>query len=129
MTGKLSDFFAEHDEFFDSSAKQYVFMVGVLTEYLLNIQYSDRNASPFRNRLNGMKLDGKIVHRIYTEAIEKLNQYDKNYYKALEAEIAALIVKGGIDRLANDEISFVFTLGMTLAKDFKTTKENTEIQE
>lgn len=126
MTGKLNEFFGEHAEFFGSAAKRYVFMVGVLTQYLLDIQRVDKNAEPFRKRLNSMKLDKNLVNRIFTEAIEKLNQYEKNFYRALEQEIAAMAIQGGMEALSNDEISFIFTLGMTLSKEFKTKKEENE---
>lgn len=122
MTGKFADFFEEHEEFIDSSAKQCVFMTGVLTQRLINIQLSDRNSSPFRKRLNSMKLNPDLVYRIFTEAKEKLEQYGKNYYREFEQDIAELMVKGGIEQLSNDEISFFFTLGMTLHKKFKDTQ-------
>lgn len=122
VTDKYAVFFEEHRDFFGSSAKQYVFLTGVLAQYLINIQMHDKGAAPFRKRLNSMKLDSNLVHRIFTEAREKLIQYDKNYYQELEQEIADLMVKGGIEKLSNDEISFLFTLGMTLNKKFKETK-------
>ncbi len=122
MTGKYADFFEEHGDFFDSSAKQYIFMTGVLTQYLINIQMHDKGSAPFRKRLNSLKLDKDLVHRIFTEAREKLIQYDKNYYQELEQDIADLMIKGGIESLSNDEISFIFTLGMTLSKKFKDVK-------
>jgi len=59
-------------------------LTGVLTEKLLNIQYKERGSKPFYSRLNGLKLNKNIVKRIYTEAINKLNEYNKNYYKELE---------------------------------------------
>lgn len=122
MTGKFADFFEEHEDFIDSSAKQCVFMTGVLTQLLINIQLSDKDSAPFRKRLNSMKLNQDLVYRIFTEAKEKLEQYGKNYYRELEEDIATLMVKGGMEKLSNDEISFLFTLGMTLYKKFKDTK-------
>jgi CRISPR-associated protein Csh1 len=119
MTGKFADFFAEHRDFFDSSAKQSIFMTGVLTQLLLNIQLFDKGSAPFRKRLNGLKLNKDLVHRIFTEAREKLEQYGKNYYQEMEQDIADLMVKGEMEKLSKDEISFFFTLGMTLYKKFK----------
>lgn len=89
---------------------------------LINIQLSDKSAAPFRKRLNNMKLNQNLVYRIFTEAKEKLEQYGKNYYRELEVDIAELMVKGGMEKLSNDEISFLFTLGMTLHKKFKEPK-------
>ena len=127
MIDSFKEFFEEHQDYFDTSAKQCIFMVGVLTQYLLNIQLRDKGSMPFRKRLNGLKLSKELVQRIYTEAIEKLNQYDKNYYKELEENIGVLFPEGEMDKLSNDEISFFFTLGMTLHKRFKVQKnENQE---
>jgi CRISPR-associated protein Csh1 len=124
------EFFAEHQDFFDTNAKKSVFMTGVLTQHLLDIQFTDRGAAPFRNRLNGMKLNPALVNRIFTEAIEKLEQYDKNFYRELQSDIAKLMITGGLEDLSNDEISYFFTLGMTLNKQFKTKKpEETENKE
>lgn len=119
MNGKYADFFSEHRDFFDSSAKQSVFMVGVLSQLLINIQLYEKGSAPFRKRLNSLKLNKDLVFRIFTEAREKLEQYGKNYYKELEEDISELFVQSGLEKLSNDEISFFFTLGMTLYKRFK----------
>lgn len=119
MTGRFAEFFSEHEDFFDSSAKQSVFMVGVLAQYLMNIQLYDKGAAPFRKRLNGLRLNKDLVQRVFTEAREKLEQYGKNYYLELEQNIAELMIDGGMEKLSNDEISFFFTLGMSLNKKFK----------
>lgn len=113
------EFFAEHQDFFDTNAKKSVFMTGVLTQHLLDIQYVDRGATPFRTRLNGLKLNPALIKRIFTEAIEKLKQYNKNYYRKLQGDIAQLMITGGMEELSNDEISFIFTLGMALNQQFK----------
>jgi len=129
MNEKFQNFFNEHNDFFDSNAKQYIFMLGVLTQNLINIQYRDKNSTPFRKRLNGLKLNKDLIQRIFTEAIEKLEEYNKNYYTELEHDIANLMVKDGIDELSNDEISFFFTLGMALNQDFKEEKAQVKDQE
>jgi len=129
MIDSFKEFFEEHADFFDTSAKQCVFMVGVLTQFLMNIQLRDKGSMPFRKRLNSLKLSKELIQRVYYEAIEKLNQYGKNYYKELEENIASQFPLGGMEKLSNDEISFFFTLGMTLHKRFKVQKtENQEDQ-
>jgi CRISPR-associated protein Csh1 len=125
MNPKFAVFFTEHSEFFDTPAKQAVFMIGVLCQNLLNIQYRERNSTPFRKRLNSLKLDPLLVQKLYKEIIEKLEQYNKNhYYLELEQDIAKLIIKGGLCELSNDSISFIFALGLTLNKEFKTYNKN-----
>lgn len=130
MDARYEDFFTEHQDFFDTNAKKSVFMTGVLARHLLDIQSLNRGATPFRTRLNGLKLNPALIKRIFTEAIEKLEQYDKNYYRELQSDIAQLMITGGLEDLSNDEISYFFTLGMTLNKLFKNQdQEETENKE
>lgn len=126
---KYLDFFENesYSEVFGSDYKRAVFLTGVLIEKLLNIQYKERGSKPFYSRLNGLKLDRSLVKRIYTEAINKLNEYDKNFYKELEYLIGMYILGEEAEKnVSNDEISFYFVLGMTLAKQFKEEKKSGE---
>jgi len=110
----LSDFFREH-LIFDNDTKKAVFLEGVLAEKLLVIQYRERNSKPFRTRLNGLKIDEKTARRLLPEMINKLEEYDKNYYKELEQGIAEYMLNANFSVFPVDELSFYFTLGMSLA--------------
>jgi len=126
---KYLDFFENesYKDAFDSDYKKAVFLTGVLTEKLLNIQYDERKSKPFYSRLNGLKLDRKLVKRIFSEAVNKLNEYNKNYYKELEYLIGMYMLGEEADKnISNDDISFYFVLGMTLAKHFKEEKKDGE---
>ncbi|HOM03579.1 MAG TPA: TIGR02556 family CRISPR-associated protein [Acetivibrio sp.] len=129
---KYLDFFENesYKDVFCSDYKRAVFLTGVLTEKLLNIQYKERGSKPFYSRLNGLKLDKNIVKRIYTEAINKLNEYNKNYYKELEYLIGMYMLgEESQKNISNDEISFYFVLGMSLAKHFNEEKKDGEDEE
>ena len=115
MDEMYQKFFDEHADFFDSNIKKAVFLQGVLCQNLLDIQYKERGATPFRSRLNGLKLNEKIIKRLLPEIITKLEEYDKNYYRKLETTISELYINSDFD-LSNDEISYYFTLGMNLNK-------------
>jgi CRISPR-associated protein Csh1 len=121
MNNKYETFFNEHTSFFndDSATKKTVFLEGVLVQKLLNIQYRDRKATPFRSRLHSLKLKEKYIKRLLTETIEKLEQYDKNYYRKLEETISKYLLNSRFE-ISDDEISFYFTMGMNLADEFKT---------
>lgn len=122
---KIESFFDKFFNFFDSSIKKAVFLEGVLTQFLLNIQYQERKANPFRIKLKGLKLDEKQIRKLLPEIQNKLEEYGKNYYRDLEAIISNYFVLSGNDwSLTNDEISFCFTLGMNLSNLFKKEKEN-----
>lgn len=115
------DFFME-SSILDSETKRALFLEGVLAEKLLRIQFQERSSTPFRARLNGLKIDGKIAQRLLPEMINKLEEYKKNYYKELESAISVYMLKANFDKYSLDELSFYFTLGMTLSKHF--IKEN-----
>ena len=119
-TNKKADaLFKEFSAFFNTSAKRAVFLEGVLCQKLLNVQYHERKATPFRVKLQGLKLDQRKVQALLPEIQNKLEEYQSNYYRDLEQLIAAYIVQSGDDwRLSKDEISYYFVLGMNLADQF-----------
>lgn len=123
----IVDFLDEHNDVLNSNSKKLVFLEGVLAQKLLNIQASDRGGSqPFRARLNGLKLNKKIIKRLYSEIINKLEEYDKNYYKQLEELIADYILESNLSEISNNEISFYFVTGMNQANKFNFQKSEEE---
>ncbi|MBU1782948.1 TIGR02556 family CRISPR-associated protein [bacterium] len=126
----IEGFFREHKDFFDLSAKKAVFLEGALCQKLLNIQWRDKGATPFRNRLQGLKMDERLVKRLLPEIQNKLEEYGKNYYRQLETIISEYMVASGSDwKMSMDETSFYFVLGMNLSGLFKTQKEEEEKNE
>ena len=121
----FEEFFAENS-IFDDETKKALFLEGVLAQKLLNIQYQERNATPFRSRLNGLKIDEKTAKRLLPEIINKLEEYDKNYYRKLEETLGEYLVKSNFSHYSVDELSFYFTLGMVLEKHFRQEKEITK---
>lgn len=124
ISNKIDLFFKAHVGFFDNAEKKACLLVGLLVQKLLNIQWKDKNATPFRTKLQGLRLTEPLVKRIFYEAQDKLEQYKTNYYRELEAIISQYMVAGGSQwSMTNDEIAFYFTLGMNLNNLFKTSKE------
>jgi CRISPR-associated protein Csh1 len=128
---KVNEFLDEFSDFFDHDAKKAIFLEGVLTQYLLEIQYVERKGTPFRVKLKGLKLDEKQIKKLLPEIQNKLEEYGKNYYRELESIISQYFVSAGSGwKLTNDEISFYFVQGMNLSKLFKKEKqENMEVTE
>jgi len=123
---KVNTLFKEFSDFFNKESKKAIFLEGVLTQYLLNIQYNERKATPFRVKLQGLKLDEKHIKKLLPEIQNKLEEYGKNYYKDLEFLIGKYMVQSGEGwKMSNDEISFYFVLGMNLSNLFKSTTEET----
>ena len=118
--------FKEYSDFFDDSlpAKRAIFLEGALTQKLLNIQYRDRNAAPFRHKLQGLKLDQRQIKKLLPEIINKLEEYKKNYYKDMEKLISHYFLCAGSEwGLTNNEISFYFVLGMNLHELFRLSED------
>lgn len=123
-------FFEEFSDFFNNDAKKAIFMDGALAQLLLNIQRlpevmnAQPGKEPFRSKLQGLKLDEKVVKGLLPAIQNKLDEYGKNYYKDLESIIAEYMIRAGEGwRMSKDEISFYFVLGMNLSYMFKAKKE------
>ena len=123
-TQKLNAVFDNFHEFFNRNSTRAVFIVGALAQLLLNIQYTDRGATPFRTKLQGLRLDQRKVSALLPEIQNKFEEYNKNYYRELEKLASEYLIQAGNDwDLSKDEVSFYFVLGMNLASYLKTQKE------
>jgi CRISPR-associated protein Csh1 len=125
LNQSYESFFKEYS-IFDDSTKKALFLEGFLVQELLNIQYKYRGSTPFRKKLNGLKIDEKTAKKVFTEAINKLEEYEKNFSKKLEEAIAAYLIKSDFSKYSVDELSYYFTLGMALGKRIKEDKDNVE---
>lgn len=127
---RIERFFEANRDFFDSHAKKATFLEGALTQMLLNIQYNDKKATPFRTKLHGLKLNQALIMRLLPEIQNKLEEYEKNYYRDLESQISMHFIQAGTDWEETDnELSFYFVLGMNLHKLFRNVKEEQEVRE
>lgn len=116
--------FTEYPSFFRGEPEKAVFVVGVLSQLLMNIQRRKRGAEPFRVKLQGLRLDEKKVKSLLPEIQNKLEEYESNYYRDLETLASEYFIEAQDNwRLSRDEISFYFALGMNLSKYFKTERE------
>ena len=123
----IEDFFNSNKDFFDSAMKKAIFLLGALTKKLLNIQSRDRNATPFYEHLKGLKMGEKDIMGMLPKIQNKLNEYKKNYYQAIETIISAYFIESKLKfNMSCDEINFYFTLGMNLHKNINVTNEENE---
>jgi len=121
---KPLDDFLSRFPILDEATKRALFLEGILALKLLNIQFRDKNAKPFYSRLNGLKIDEKVAKRLLPEMINKLEEYDKNYYKELEEAISYYFTQSDFSKFTVDEMSYYFALGLSLGKHY--TKEDKE---
>lgn len=121
--------FSEFENFFNTDSKKAIFLEGTLVQYLLNIQKFQRGSTPFRTKLRGLNLDERYVKKIFPAIVNKLEEYDSNYYKELETLISKYMIQSGTDwKMSNDEISFYFVLGMNMSNLLKSPKSEKEIE-
>ncbi|NOX36861.1 MAG: TIGR02556 family CRISPR-associated protein [Calditrichaeota bacterium] len=113
---KVEQFFKQFPDTFDTAEKRAVFLTGVLTQFLLNIQQRDRGSQPFRKNLKGLKMRQRDILQIFPEVQNKLEEYGENYYTQLEEVISEYFVRAGSHwNITDDEINFYFLLGMDLS--------------
>lgn len=127
LENSIEEFFESRKNTFSNDQEKASFIVGALVNYVLFVQRKDRELKfgeePFRKKLMGLKLDEKKIKSIFSESIEKLTQYGSNY-PSLERNVADYLTKSGRDwTIYNDEISYFFSLGLTLGVLFKKDKE------
>ncbi len=121
------EFLESHPDVFDTDTKKAGFLTGILTKNLLDLP-EQRVNKPFYSRLNGMKIDEKILKRVFVEVQNKLNEYKKNYYSKLEALAGEYLTYADFKTISDNELSYYFVLGMNLNQKFKN-KENKEKEE
>lgn len=118
------------DLILDDPSKKATFLLGVLTKKLMNIQYKELGSTPFYNKLWGLSLDQKKIHKLYPMVINKLQEYNAGYMKNLEEEISKNLAKSENDwKLNRDETSYYFVLGFTLPNFNKKEEKEDEINE
>ncbi|WP_321996982.1 TM1802 family CRISPR-associated protein [Draconibacterium orientale] len=122
-------FVNENSNFLDSDIKVGIFAVGVLVRFLYDIQSQSLNTSnpPFENKLRGYKLNPELLMNAYTEALDKIQKYQKNNYVYTELrEIvnSKFILKThDLNKMTNNELSFYFVAGLEMGKQFKREKK------
>jgi CRISPR-associated protein Csh1 len=111
-------FFKTFSETFLTSAHKAVFLLGVLAQKLINIQYQERNSTPFRKNLKGLKMQEEDFKGLLPKIQNKLEEYRKNYYRSLESLISVYFLQAGRGwRISTDELNFYFILGMNLGDE------------
>lgn len=115
----MENFFEKYrySDTFSLPAHKAIFLLGALTQKLLDIQYRERKATPFRKHLKGLRMNEEDILGLFPKVINKLEEYSKNYYRDLEALISNYFCKAGRGwKMSVDEINFYFVLGMSLVE-------------
>lgn len=120
----IDDFISQHNDFFENSdLKKGAFYLGILTNILLEKQNTHLQNKPFMNQLNGLNLDVEQMKKIHLKLMDKLFQYNdklkKSEHELLE-KLNPLIGRNLIKKndLSRTELSYSFSLGMVMQKEF-----------
>lgn len=108
---------AEHPQFFDRQELIAAFLVGCYCSVVASVQYTKRKTKPFEQRYRGRLLERSALERLYREGQDKLARYEARGHvaKDLEPDVAESFVRCGSRwRATRDELTFAFTLGLSL---------------
>ncbi|WP_423130181.1 TIGR02556 family CRISPR-associated protein [Gaoshiqia sp. Z1-71] len=130
----FNQFVKENERFIDSDIKVGIFAVGIMVRFLFDIQHANLSNTPFENKLRGYKLNPELLMQVYTEALDKIQKYQKNFYvyADLREVISHYFVtkKQELVSLSNNELSFYFVAGLEMGRKFKNEKEeNNQVTE
>lgn len=121
MDNKFEEIYQKYSVALNSPIKKGVFLLGSLTQMLINVQYAKRGQAPFLKNLKGLKMDINDMKSVFTKAINKFIEYDS--FDIGKKEIAQEISKNFLTtpqqeyKISSDELNFYFVSGMTLSEE------------
>jgi len=110
--------FTRYGSSFKGAAERGIFLVGVLTQMLLNKQWSDRSAKPFMKNLKGLKMDERDIRSLLPKIQNKLEEYDSfdKGKRLIASEASRYLLQAGDGwKIPVDVINFYFVSGMNLS--------------
>ena len=116
----FEEIFTKYGKALNTPAKRGIFLLGALTQMLLNKQYLDRNSKPFMKKLKGLKMDERDIKALLPDVQNKLEEYDSfdKGKRIIAQEASKYILEAGENwKLTVDEINFFFSCGMNLFEE------------
>ncbi|MBK1695131.1 CRISPR-associated protein [Chromatium weissei] len=108
----------DHADFFRCPELIVAFLTGCYVAQVTSVQRQERGAEPFAKKFIGRLLSRQQLQRLYREGHSKLAQYGKLGYvmTGIDPDLANAWVNCG-DRwaMSDEEITFAFTIGYSLA--------------
>jgi CRISPR-associated protein Csh1 len=106
----------------DSPVKKGLFLLGALTESILQIQQKERGSKPFLKKLKGFKMNQTEIMGLFSDIRDKLESYEKYYGHNKELFIKAFKYLTSADtnwKLNVEQINFYFLAGMARFHEIK----------
>lgn len=121
--GSFDSLFARFGKSLNAPEKRGVFLLGVLTQLLLNKQWQDRDSKPFMKKLKSLKMDERDIKALLPEVqnkLEEYNSFDKGK-RVIAAEMSKHLLEAGEGwKMPVDEINYYFANGMNLYDEIAT---------
>lgn len=117
MNDRFDELFAKIGAGLDSEVKRGIFLLGVLTQRLLDFQQQMRGSMPFMKNLKSLKMNQKDIEGLLPKLINKFVEYESFHRceKMLAEAATHYLLKESSWRLSIDEINFYFAAGMALS--------------
>lgn len=116
---KFDEVYEKVGKSLNTPAKRGIFLLGALTQMLLDIQWNERKTTPFFKNLKGLKMNEEDIKGLLPKVVNKLMEYER--YDKGKQELAQEISKNLLSQekfgLSIDEINFYFASGMSLYKE------------
>ncbi|MHB1679252.1 MAG: TIGR02556 family CRISPR-associated protein [bacterium] len=121
-------FFEKYAKTFANPVKRGIFLLGSLTELLLDEQYKTRDSKPFMKKLKGLRMDDRDIKALLPDVQNKLEEYgvfddntNRNLAYQIRSDVSQYLLLDNFNNssLSIDEINFYFACGMNLYKNIK----------
>ncbi|MCL5673954.1 MAG: TIGR02556 family CRISPR-associated protein [Deltaproteobacteria bacterium] len=121
-------FFEKYVKTFANPTKRGIFLLGSLTQLLLDEQYDARGSKPFIKKLKGLRMDDRDIKALLPDVQNKLEEYgvfednkNRNLAYQIRSDVSQYLLLNDFDNwgLSIDEINFYFACGMNLYKNIK----------
>ncbi len=121
-------FFEKYVKTFANPTKRGIFLLGSLTQLLLDEQYKTRGSKPFIKKLKGLRMDDRDIKALLPAVQNKLEEYgifedntNRNLAYQIKSDVSIYLLLNDFDNwdISIDEINFYFACGMNLYKNIK----------
>ncbi|MEO0242814.1 MAG: TIGR02556 family CRISPR-associated protein [candidate division WOR-3 bacterium] len=111
---------AKYEDGLNTPLKKGLFLLGVLTQKLLDIQQRERDSKPFLKKLKGLKLRKNDINSLFTDLRIKFEEYKAltPVEEWLFSRVSSYLLQGGENwDLTTDEVNFYIATGMSLKNE------------
>lgn len=122
VANRFDGLFETFGQQMDTNEKKAIFLLGALTQMLLDVQWKERGSQPFLKQLMGLKMDARAVKGLLPKVVNKLKEYgayQKSHHQLAEHISSLFMMSTKNWKLSVDELNFYFVCGMNLVSKVK----------